>query len=288
MIDTRKIDLHVHSTFSDGTYTPEQLVDLAFEAGLSAIAITDHDTTDGVPAAIRAAKERDIEIIAGVELSCEYNQKEVHMLGFCLDHTNPLLNEHLQNFQQSRNMRNQKMVTLLAAEGFDITYEKLLADNPDCVITRANIARYLVEHGCVKDMNSVFSKYLGDDCRCFVPRHKISPTQAIKLIHQAGGIAFLAHPLLYRMSTVSLHNMVSELASEGLDGIEAIYATYQPGDERNMKNLAKEYQLLISGGSDFHGANKPFIRIGAGMGHLFVPYEVLVNLKAAHAAKRTS
>lgn len=288
MIDTRKIDLHVHSTFSDGTYTPEQLVEAAFEAGLSAIAITDHDTTDGIPVAIRAAKERDLEIIAGVELSCEYKQKEVHMLGFCLDDTNPILNEHLRNFQQSRNMRNQKMVMLLAAEGFDITYEKLLADNPDCVITRANIARYLVEHGCVKDMSTVFSKYLGDDCRCFVPREKISPTQAIQLIHQAGGVAFLAHPLLYRMSTVTLHDLVSELASAGLDGIEAIYATYQPGDERNMKNLAKEFHLLICGGSDFHGANKPYIRIGTGMGHLYVPYEVLDNIKDAHATRRTS
>lgn len=285
MIDTRKIDLHVHSTFSDGTYTPEQLVDAAFEAGLSAIAITDHDTIDGVPVAIRAAKKRDLEIIAGVELSCEYKQKEVHMLGFCLDYTNPILNEHLRNFQQSRNMRNQKMVMLLAAEGFDITYDKLLADNPDCVITRANIARYLVEHGCVKDMSTVFSKYLGDDCRCFVPRKKTSPTQAIQLIHQAGGVAFLAHPLLYRMSTVTLRSLVSELATAGLDGIEAIYATYQPGDERNMKNLAKEYHLLICGGSDFHGANKPYIRIGTGMGHLYVPYEVLDNIKDAHACK---
>ena len=285
MIDTRKIDLHVHSTFSDGTYTPEQLVDAAFEAGLSAIAITDHDTTDGVSVAIRAAKKRDLEIIAGVELSCEYKQKEVHMLGFCLDYTNPILNEHLRNFQQSRNMRNQKMVMLLADEGFDITYDKLLADNPDCVITRANIARYLVEHGCVKDMSTVFSKYLGDDCRCFVPRKKTSPTQAIQLIHQAGGVAFLAHPLLYRMSTVTLRSLVSELATAGLDGIEAIYATYQPGDERNMKNLAKEYHLLICGGSDFHGANKPYIRIGTGMGHLYVPYEVLDNIKDAHASK---
>ena len=285
MIDTRKIDLHVHSTFSDGTYTPEQLVDVALEAGLSAIAITDHDTIDGVPVAIRAAKKRDLEIIAGVELSCEYKQKEVHMLGFCLDYTNPILNEHLRNFQQSRNMRNQKMVMLLAAEGFDITYDKLLADNPDCVITRANIARYLVEHGCVKDMSTVFSKYLGDDCRCFVPRKKTSPTQAIQLIHQAGGVAFLAHPLLYRMSTVTLRSLVSELATAGLDGIEAIYATYQPGDERNMKNLAKEYHLLICGGSDFHGANKPYIRIGTGMGHLYVPYEVLDNIKDAHASK---
>lgn len=285
MIDTRKIDLHVHSTFSDGTYTPEQIVDAAFEAGLSAIAITDHDTTDGVSVAIRAAKKRNLEIIAGVELSCEYKQKEVHMLGFCLDYTNPILNEHLRNFQQSRNMRNQKMVMLLAAEGFDITYDKLLADNPDCVITRANIARYLVEHGCVKDMSTVFSKYLGDDCRCFVPRKKTSPTQAIQLIHQAGGVAFLAHPLLYRMSTVTLRSLVSELATAGLDGIEAIYATYQPGDERNMKNLAKEYHLLICGGSDFHGANKPYIRIGTGMGHLFVPYEVLNNIKDAHTSK---
>jgi predicted metal-dependent phosphoesterase TrpH len=281
MIDTRKIDLHVHSTFSDGTLTPEQLVTAALEAGLSAIAITDHDTTDGIAYATSAAKDYNLEIIPGVELSCEYKQKEIHMLGFYLDNTNPILRKHLKHFQQSRSTRNQEMVNLLAAEGLDITFEKLLADNPDCVITRANIARYLVDHGCVKDMATVFSKYIGDDCRCFVPREKVTPAQAIQLIHEAGGVAFLAHPLLYHMGTVTLNNLVSELALEGLDGMEAIYSTYQPGDERNMKNLANEYHLLISGGSDFHGANKPFIKLGTGMGHLFIPYEVLTPIKKA-------
>lgn len=283
MIDTRKIDLHVHSTFSDGTYTPEQLVDTALAAGLSAIAITDHDTTDGIPFAKAAALNTELEIIPGVELSCEYKEKEVHMLGFYLNETNPILLEYLRRFQLSRSSRNQQMVNLLAAEGLDITYEKLLADNPDCVITRANIARYLVDHGCVKDMATVFSKYIGDDCCCFVPREKVTPEQAIQLIHEAGGVAFLAHPLLYHMSTITLQNLVSELASVGLDGIEAIYSTYQPGDERNMKDLANEHHLLISGGSDFHGTNKPFIRLGTGMGHLFIPYEVLTNIKKAVA-----
>ena len=284
MIKTRKIDLHVHSTFSDGTFTPEQLVSAAIDADLSAIAITDHDTTDGISDAKYAATNSNLEIIPGVELSCEYNQKEVHMLGFYLDDNNPTLAKHLKNFQNSRSARNEEMVQLLAAEGLDISYEQLLADNPDCVITRANIARYLVDHGCVKDMATVFSKYIGDDCRCFVPRKKISPTQAIQLIHEAGGVAFLAHPLLYRMSTVSLNTLVNELASAGLDGIEAIYATYQPGDERNMKKLANDHHLLISGGSDFHGANKPFIRLGSGMGHLFVPYDVLTKIKEKAAA----
>ncbi len=281
MTTTKKIDLHVHSTFSDGTCSPTELVKMAETIGLSAIAVTDHDTTDGVSEARAAAAESGIEIIAGAELSCDYQGKEIHMLGFYLDPQNPVLMEHLIAFRESRNTRNEKMVQLLAAEGFDITYEKVLADNPDCVITRANVARYLVEHGCVKDMDTVFSKYLGDDCRCFVPRRKVSPADAIGLIHQAGGLAFLAHPLLYRLSTSALRGLLTELSAAGLDGLEAIYSTYQPGDERNMKLLAAEYGLLISGGSDFHGTNKPRIKLGTGMGRLYVPYEVLSAIKDA-------
>lgn len=276
---SRAVDLHVHSTASDGTYTPAELVQLAVSAGLSAFALTDHDTIAGISEAKLAANDCNCEVISGVELSCDYNGREVHMVGLFIDETDPALQAELASFNERRIERNKEMVRRLQAEGLAITYEGLLADNHDRVITRGNIAKYLVDHQLVRDNPTVFSRYLGDDCRCFVPREKISPGQAIRIIHAAGGLAILAHPLLYHMNLEQLRDFLALLKADGLDGMEAIYSTFQPGDERNMKRIAGELDLLISGGSDFHGSNKPHIRLGTGMGRLFVPYEVLDQLK---------
>ena len=276
---SRAVDLHVHSTASDGTYTPAELVQLAVSAGLSAFALTDHDTIAGISEAKLAAADCNCEVISGVELSCDYTGREVHMVGLFIDETDPALLAELASFNERRIERNKEMVRRLQAEGLAITYEGLLADNHDRVITRGNIAKYLVDHQLVRDNPTVFSRYLGDDCRCFVPREKISPGQAIRIIHAAGGLAILAHPLLYHMNLEQLRDFLALLKADGLDGMEAIYSTFQPGDERNMKRIAGELDLLISGGSDFHGSNKPHIRLGTGMGCLFVPYEVLEQLK---------
>lgn len=276
---SRAVDLHVHSTASDGTYTPAELVQLAVSAGLSAFALTDHDTIAGISEAKLAAADCGCEVISGVELSCDYNGREVHMVGLFIDETDPALLAELASFNERRIERNKEMVRRLQAEGLAITYEGLLADNHDRVITRGNIAKYLVDHQLVRDNPTVFSRYLGDDCRCFVPREKISPGQAIRIIHAAGGLAILAHPLLYHMNLEQLRDFLALLKADGLDGMEAIYSTFQPGDERNMKRIAGELDLLISGGSDFHGSNKPHIRLGTGMGRLFVPYEALEMLK---------
>ena len=273
------VDLHVHSTASDGTCSPSELVSLAVDAGLAAFALNDHDSIAGIREAKLAAQQSNCEVISGVELSCDYNGREIHMLGFYINENDNALRARLKDFEECRKERNRKMVGLLAKEGLDISYEKLVADNPDSVITRGNIAKYLVDHHQVRDRATVFAKYLGDDCRCFVPREKISPAEAIRIIHSAGGLAFLAHPLLYHMNLQQLTEFLTSQKSEGLDGLEAIYSTYQPGDERNMRKLAQSLDLLISGGSDFHGANKPHIRLGCGMGHLFVPYETLVQIK---------
>lgn len=276
---SRAVDLHVHSTASDGTYTPAELVQLAVSAGLSAFALTDHDTIAGISEAKLAAADCGCEVISGVELSCDYTGREVHMVGLFIDETDPALLAELASFNERRIERNKEMVRRLQAEGLAITYEGLLADNHDRVITRGNIAKYLVDHQLVRDNPTVFSRYLGDDCRCFVPREKISPGQAIRIIHAAGGLAILAHPLLYHMNLEQLRDFLALLKADGLDGMEAIYSTFQPGDERNMKRIAGELDLLISGGSDFHGSNKPHIRLGTGMGRLFVPYEALEMLK---------
>lgn len=273
------IDLHVHSTASDGTNTPTELVALAKEAGLSAFALTDHDTIQGLAEARRAAKTAGIELVPGIELSTDYNGSEVHILGYYLDEQNPEFLQKLNEFINSRDLRNEKMAVLLQKESFDITMEELIKENPDSVITRAHFARYLVEHGMVKDRETVFSKYIGNDCRCYVPREKIDPFEAVRLIQLGGGVAFFAHPVLCHMNFDRLKRFIRDLKDCGLTGIEAIYSANSSGDERNLKQIAKDYNLLISGGSDYHGENKPYIKLGVGRGNLCIPDEILDTIK---------
>lgn len=273
------IDLHTHSTESDGTLTPQELMQLASDIGLSAIALTDHDTVGGLSKAKPVAESLGIELIPGIELSTDYNGTEVHMLGFYIDDTNPAFLKKLQEFIDSRNLRNEKMAFLLQKEGFSITLEDLYREYPDSVITRAHFARYLVEHGYVKDRDTVFRKYLGDNCRCYVPREKITPFEAIDLIHLGGGLAFFAHPVLCHMNHDRLRFFVRDLKEAGLTGMEAVYSMNSPGDERNMKKLAQEFDLLISGGSDFHGENKPYIHLGTGKGNLRISDSILDAIK---------
>lgn len=277
------IDLHTHSTESDGTLTPQELMQLASDSGLSAIALTDHDTVGGLSKAKPIAEKLGIELVPGIELSTDYNGTEVHMLGFYIDDTNPAFLKKLQEFIDSRNLRNEKMAFLLQKEGFSITLADLYHEYPNSVITRAHFARYLVEHNFVKDRDTVFRKYLGDNCRCYVPREKITPFEAIDLIHLGGGLAFFAHPVLCHMNHDRLRFFVRDLKAAGLTGMEAVYSMNSPGDERNMKKLAQEFHLLISGGSDFHGENKPYIHLGTGKGNLKIPDSILTDIKAEKA-----
>ena len=273
------IDLHTHSTESDGTLTPEELMKLAKDTGLSAIALTYHDAISGIEKARPIAKELGIELVPGIELSTDYDGKEVHILGYYINTNQPDFSKKVQEFVDCRNMRNEKMALLLQQEGFGITMEALTRENPDSVITRAHFARYLVEHGMVKNRETVFGKYLGDNCRCYVPREKITPFEAIRLIQAGEGLAFLAHPVLCHMNHAKLRLFLRDLKDARLTGIEAIYSMNEPGDEKNFLKFAEEFDLLISGGSDFHGANKPHIRLGAGRGNLHIPYEILEKIK---------
>ncbi|MCQ2539814.1 MAG: PHP domain-containing protein [Acetatifactor sp.] len=288
----RPIDLHVHSKCSDGTYTPSELVDYACKKGLAAFALTDHDTIDGLEEAIAyAAKLRATlpaeeaalvpEVIPGIELSTEYQGADIHMVGLYIDYRNPQFLEHLQEFIDSRTVRNRKMCQLLQEHGINITYEALTEAFPDAVITRAHYARYMMEHGYIKSIKEAFDRYVGDDCPCYIPREKITPAQGVELILMAGGIPVLAHPILYKMSKYRLDALVAELKEAGLMGIEAIYSTYHAHEEREIRELAAKYDLLISGGSDFHGANKKDIDLGTGLGRLFVPEDLLAKIKAA-------
>lgn len=286
-METGFIDLHVHSTCSDGTFTPSELVHEARRHSIYAFALTDHDCIDG----IREVQEETLrlnspdapEVIAGVELSCELDDREIHMVGLYINPDDKVFNDKLNAFRSSRTDRNRLMVDKLQQEAhFAIDYDSLIREFPDAVITRAHIARYLVNHGLAKDMNAVFSKYIGDDCPYYVDRPKITPQEGISLIHHAGGLAILAHPVLYRMNADRLDTLVQTLVEEShLDGIEAVYSSYQLGDERNIKKLAQKYHLLISGGSDFHGSNKPYISMGNGTRHMPIPYYILSDIKNA-------
>ena len=277
------IDLHVHSTCSDGTLSPTELVDYAIQKGLSAFALTDHDCVEGLDTILSYAKSlpNAPEIIPGIELSTDENGQEVHMVGLFIDHHNPEFNQYLQEFITSRTTRNKKMCHLLQEHGMNITYEELEAEFPGAVLTRAHYAKLLLKHGYVKSIKEAFERFLGDHCPCYVSREKITPVMAIDLIKKAGGLAILAHPILYHMSDARLDALVQKLKEAGLTGIEAIYSTYSPAEERQIRKLATKYDLLLSGGSDFHGENKPGLDLGTGYGKLYVPEEVLTKLKTA-------
>lgn len=280
------IDLHVHSNCSDGTFEPEELIDLALRANLVAIAVTDHDTVDGVERAIQAAKDTNLNVIPGVELSCEYcvspgKKKEIHILGYNLDHRQPALIEALDNIARERDERNKKMCRNLHDAGYPIDYDSLIARFGDNILTRAHFARFLLEKEAIPSIDYAFKEILSQDGPYFVMRQYLTPKDAIELIKKAGGIPVLAHPLLYKLSVTELRELIRELKSYGLKGIEAIYSRNRGTDEAFVRKLADETGLFITGGTDFHGSNKPDLELGRGEGNLFVPVVLLENLKTA-------
>lgn len=273
------VDLHVHSNKSDGSFSPTELVNYAIEKGLTAFALTDHDTIDGLDEAMEAAKGKDIEVIPGIEFSTEYEGKDIHIVGLYIDYKGEAFTKQIRAFVDSRIERNKKMCQNLQNAGIDISYEKLIAAFPDSVITRAHYAKYLLDIGAVKSMPDAFDKYLGDHTRYFVPREKVTPMQAVQLILDAGGIPVLAHPTLYHMSDKRLELLLYRLKEAGLVAMECIYSTYSASETRHMKALADKYGLLPSGGSDFHGTTKPKLDLAVGYGSLVIPEEILINLK---------
>lgn len=278
----KTVDLHVHSTKSDGSYTPTELVNYAIEKGLSAFALTDHDTTDGIDEALAAAQGKNIEVIPGIEFSTEYEGRDIHIVGLYIDYNSDFFKRRLVHFIQGRTTRNLEMCKRLNEHGVSITYDALTAEFPGCVITRAHYARYLMNHGYTKSIKEAFDCYIGDYAPCFVPRKKITPMRAIEIILKAGGFPILAHPMLYHMGKERLEKLVASLKEIGLMGIEAIYSTHTPSDEREIRALAEKYNLCISGGSDFHGMAKPGLDLGTGYGKLFIPYEILENIREKH------
>ncbi|MEE1242503.1 PHP domain-containing protein [Frisingicoccus sp.] len=275
-----RIDLHTHSTASDGSLSPSEVIQAAASAGLKAVALTDHDTIQGVPEAMAAAEKLHIECIPGIELSAFYKGLEVHIVGLFLNVEDPVLKERLDAFRNIRENRNNQMIEKMQASGVDITMKKLRDLEGDTVITRANIARYLIRIGFVDSVKEAFDKYLSPGMPFFVPKTGVTPKDAIETIRDNDGIAILAHPLTYKFTRDELIECIETLKSYGLQGMETYYSTFSEADHRDMKRLADQYGLLHSGGSDFHGNVKPHIQIGKGMGRLVIPYDVLENLCA--------
>ena len=270
------IDLHVHSTKSDGTLTPKELVSLADKINLSAFALTDHDTTEGLDEAMKYTSQTGVKLIPGIEFSTEYSGRDIHILGLFINHRESDFLKRLNDFRDSRLLRNEKMCKKLREEGgIDITYELLKAENPDSVITRSHYATFLYKHGYVNSRNEAFDRYIGDHCKYFVPRQKVTPAQAIKLVRDNGGVSVLAHPTLYHMTKKQIRELVMDLKASGLEGIEGIYSTYSASEENYIQSLAREFSLLISGGSDFHGDAKPSLELGTGYGKLHIDDSIL-------------
>ena len=274
------IDLHVHSTASDGTKTPGEVVLEAKKVGLSAFALTDHDTCAGLKEAKELSLREGIEFVPGIELSCTaMKDKEIHMLGLFVDSDNAYFAEFLETLNISRNERNDRMAALLRDAGFNITMDEMYERFGNIIITRAHFARMLMEKGYVSEINKAFEKYLGDGCPCYVKRNYISPREAIDMIHSAGGLAILAHPMSYKLDRTQIRTLITGLTGTGLDGVEALYSTHTESDERFLRLLAKDLGIGYSGGSDYHGDNKPHIKLGVGRGGLRIGYHILEQLK---------
>lgn len=257
-------DFHAHTTASDGTFTPTQLVYAASEMGLSYLAITDHDTTAGIAEGLAMAAETGLRILPGVEISAEGFPGKCHLLGLGIDHEHVELNDTLAELSENRRNRNGKILERLTAMGMPLTMSDVIAVAPrGANIGRPHIAQAMVEKGYIPDLKTAFDRYIGDRGPAYVTKDTLNPADAIRLIHAAGGLCFLAHPAL-----VFLHKHETEetrlAALKGLDidGVEAYYSGHTYAQTGRYMRLAEKLGLLVTGGSDFHGANKPDVRLG--------------------------
>ena len=272
----REIDLHIHTTASDGTCTPREVVRLAVEQGLRAIAVTDHDTIVGHGEAMLAAMDYDIELVPGIEISTKYGVA-VHILGYFLEDLVPLL----KGVVNDRDIRNAKMAELMAADGLPVSYAQM-KERFGAVIGRPHFGELLVEFGLARDVSDAFARFVGKGQKYYVPRTTIDIDTSVEAVVASGGVPVLAHPFQYKKSDGELRELIERCMDHGLRGIECRYSGYDAEQVAYLEGLAEEYGLLKTGGSDFHGENKPHISLGTGIGgELDVPYEWLERLKEA-------
>lgn len=280
------IDLHTHSTASDGTLAPAELIRMAADIGLDGIALTDHDTVSGLEEFLAEAEKHDIRAVPGVEFSTMLFSKELHIVGLFIDRTNAKLLEMLEKLRQGRRERNEAIVMKCRATGYDITMDELLEIAGGESIGRPHIAEILVRKGYFETIRDVFEQCLKRGCRCYVPRPLPASQDAVSIIHEAGGVAVWAHPVSGQSGERSfVRKMLKHLLPAGLDGMEVRYSMFSDAQTQMLTELAEANHLCKSGGSDFHGERQPGIRMGTGAGNLAVPTEFLdaLMMKAGKA-----
>ena len=272
------IDLHTHTVCSDGSMTPRELVRHAKDAGLSAVAVSDHDTADGVHEALAAGREFGIEVIPAIELSA-VSDTETHILGYFIDPDSAELRDSVDYIREIRTKRIGETCEMLSALGIDVTLDEVKKIAGGGILCRAHIAKLMTEKGYSESPRDAFSKWLNVGCPAYSETQALTDSEAVKLIRAAGGDAYLAHLHLTKKPHDELDKFVLRLKNEGLTGLEGYYTDYTPDMEKEYRGLAEKYGLKISGGTDFHGAFKPHISIGRGLGNMRIPYSVLENMK---------
>ena len=273
-----RIDLHIHTTASDGTFTPEEIVREASRLGLAAVAITDHDTAAGYARAAAEGEKCGLEVVPGIEISTKF-RSAVHILGYYIDAGSPALEEVLDWMHRDREERNVKLCAMLRASGVDIDIERMHARFGD-LVGRPHFAEIMIENGMARDMNDAFERLLNKNKPYFIPRQFLPIERSIEIIREAGGTAVLAHPFQYRLDDAGLRDLIEHCMESGLEGMECRYSGYDAAMSGYLEQLAAEYGLLMTGGSDFHGENKKDIALGDGRGGLNVPYSFLEQLRA--------
>lgn len=270
------VDLHIHSDHSDGRQSPQEIVDRAVELGLRAISITDHDVVSGCFEAISYAHDKDIEVIEGIELSAAKTDDDIHLLGYLFLPDDDRLLESLEYFRRIRQERGKKMLKRLARLDIHIEYDEILGLAGKAAIGRPHVAEAMVKHGYVGTYNEAFERYLSLDGPVYVPKAKLTPADAIDLIHGAGGVAIMAHPAL-----TGRDEMIEEMVAAGLDGIEIYHPTHTRAGRKRYRLVAKKYGLIMTGGSDSHNRKGRYGDIG----DQHVPSHYLDNLKAGWQAR---
>ena len=270
-------DLHTHTTASDGTFTPTEVVRAAAEAGLAAVAVTDHDTVGGLAEAAEAARSLGVRFVPGVELSAIGPPGKCHLLGLRIEPDNAPLRQTLHALSEDRRTRNGRIAERLQAQGVPITLAEVTAVAPTGAnVGRPHFAQTLVEKGIVATIPEAFERFLGDRAPAYVPAASLSPEEAIGLIHGANGLAFLAHPGLVRLNSgETWRERLADLRRIGLDGLEVYYPKHSLPDIDRFRDLARDLGLLVTGGSDFHGANKPDVPLGIVLEGQGVPFSLL-------------
>jgi 3',5'-nucleoside bisphosphate phosphatase len=274
------IDLHTHSTASDGIYAPAELLHRANEVGLRVLALTDHDTTGGLEEAAKAAAALDIDFIPGIEINTDVGGGEVHVLGYFIDHRQSTFQSVLKVLRDARERRGQRMVELLNEQGIHIAWERV-REIAQGAVGRPHVAQALLEAGYVQTIGEAFDTYIGTGCAAYVPRYRLTPDDAVRLIASVNGLPVLAHPADLP-GLEELRGWLPGLCKAGMVGLETYYGQYTPEQEATLRALADEYHLIPTGGTDFHG---PGIH-PTPLGGRYVPHEAVERLKFAAAQLR--